>query len=97
MDSLMARLLEEVRGRESTSVKKVKEDKGVKEMDISIEEERKVGENSEIEKTQLGDDNVSSEEAKTAERGLLVHGLKGRKPKLSEEKREEILTEDTIR
>ena len=93
----MARLLEEVRGRESTSVKKVKEDKGVKEMDISIEEERKVGENSEIEKTQLGDDNVSSEEAKTAERGLLVHGLKGRKPKLSEEKREEILTEETIR
>ena len=89
----MARLLEEVRGRESTSVKKVKEDKGVKEM----EEERKVGENSEIEKTQLGDDNVRSEEAKTAERGLLVHGLKGRKPKLSEEKREEILTEDTIR
>ena len=52
---------------------------------------------SEIEKTQLGDDNVSSEEAKTAEPALLVHGLKGRKPKLSEEKREDILTEETIR
>ena len=93
----MVRLLEEARGRESASVKKVKEDKGVKEMDVNIEEERKVGENSEIEKTQLGDHNVRSEEAETAERGLLVHGLKGRKPKLSEEKKEEILTEDTIR
>ena len=40
---------------------------------------------------------MRSEEAKTAERGLLVHGLKGRKPKLSEEKKEEILTEETIR
>ena len=93
----MARLLEEARGRERASVKKVKEDKGVKEMDISIEEEKEVGENSEIEKTQLGDDNVRLVEAKTAERGLLVHGLKGRKPKLSEEKKEEILTEETIR
>ena len=89
----MARLLEEARGRGRASVKKVEEDKGVKEM----EEERKVEENSEIEKTQLGDDTVRSEEAKTAERGLLVHGLKGRKPKLSEEKREDILTEETIR
>ena len=97
MDSLMARLLDEARGRERASVKKVKEDKRVKEMDISIEEEREVGENSEIEKTQIGDDNVRSEEAKTAEPALLVHGLKGRKPKLSEEKREEILTEETIR
>ena len=93
----MARLLEEARGRERASVKKVKEDKGVKEMDTSIEEEREVGENSEIEKTQLGDDNVRLVEAKTAERGLLVHGLKGRKPKLSEEKKEDILTEETIR
>ena len=75
----------------------MKEDKGVKEMDTSIEEEREVGENSEIEKTQLGDDNVRLVEAKTAERGLLVHGLKGRKPKLSEEKKEEILTEETVR
>ena len=68
----MARLLEEARGSEGASVKKVEEDEGVK-------------------------DSVRSGEAKTAERGLLVHGLKGRKPKLSEEKREEILTEDTIR
>ena len=90
----MARLLEEARGSEGASVKKVEEDEGVKEMDISIEEERKLGENSEIEKVQLGVDSVRSGEA---ERGLLVHGLKGRKPKLSEEKREEILTEDTIR
>ena len=93
----MARLLEEARGSEGASVKKVEEDEGVKEMDISIEEERKLGENSEIEKVQLGVDSVRSGEAKTAERGLLVHGLKGRKPKLSEEKKEEILTEDTIR
>ena len=93
----MARLLEEARGTGRASVKKVKEDKGVKEMDTSIEEEREVGENSEIEKTQLGDDNVRLVEAKTAERGLLVHGLKGKKPKLSEETREEILTEETIR
>ena len=54
----MARLLEEARGRESASVKKVKEDKGVKEMDISIEEEKEVGENSETEKTHLGDSPV---------------------------------------
>ena len=93
----MARLLEEARGTGRASVKKVKEDNGVKEMDTSIEEEREVGENSEIEKTQLGDDNVRLVEAKTAERGLLVHGLKGKKPKLSEETREEILTEETIR
>ena len=29
--------------------------------------------------------------------GLLVHGLKGRRPKLSEEKKVEILNEETIR
>ena len=29
--------------------------------------------------------------------GLLVHGLKGRRPKLSEEKKVEILNEETLR
>ena len=31
------------------------------------------------------------------EEGLLIHGLTGRRPKPSEEKKEEVLTEETIK
>ena len=31
------------------------------------------------------------------EEGLLIHGLRGRRPKPSEEKKEEVLTEETIK
>ena len=86
----MARLLTEARGREKASLKE-EEEKEAKEDEELEEKKEKEQVKDKDEMTMGGDD------GRKANKGLLVHGLKGRKPKLSEEKKEEILTEDTVR
>ena len=95
MDSLMARLLAEARGREKASLKEEKEDKEEVKEDEELEENKeKLNDKEEM---NMGDDAGKVVGKKEDAGGLLVHGLKGRKPKLSEEKKEEMLTEETIR
>ena len=79
---MMARLLAEARGREKASLKEEKEETKKDEVKNEINMEGHDG---------------KKEEDENEEKGLLVHGLKGRRPKLSEAKKDEILTEETIR
>ena len=101
---MMARLLAEARGREKANLrekaslkeeKEVKENKEVKE-DEELEEKVKEQVKDKKEEMNMGEDE-GRRVGGTEDRGLLVHGLKGRKPKLSEEKKDEILTEETVR
>ena len=86
----MARLLTEARGREKASLKEEEEKEAKEDKDLEEKKEKEQVKDKE-EMTMGGDDGRKVDE------GLLVHGLKGRKPKLSEEKKEEILTEETVR
>ena len=87
----MARLLTEARGREKASLKEEEEEKEAKE-DKDLEEKKEKEQVKDKEEMTMGGD-----DGRKVDEGLLVHGLKGRKPKLSEEKKEEILTEETVR
>ena len=82
---MVARLLAEARVVEGANLK---EERKKAKLEGSMEEEQEMD--------MRGDGRVKKD-ANVNEESLLVHGLKGRRPKLSEEKKEEILTGNTIR